>query len=576
MRKRVWKSIENYTLTKKILVAFLIVTIPLTTVLFGVTAYSQNVIQKEVSRSNQTLLDSCIRQIDTRLQEADAYLDKVKFRSSSEISWSYADETEYILMLQTLRNQLRRDLVSASPADALFIYDSARQRVITTESELGEKLSKEALFGHVQKFGPSKSSWQVQKEDAGMLIYKTIYVKSDIYIGVIFKDSRLMPELNTLEEYSSIQLLTNQEADEIRQKEKGEYLVISEKSRQAPLQIRLQISKKAILKPLYVMKKIQYIMPVLILAVALLYIGMLKKAVVKPIKVLENAMQQVGKGDWDIRIEEEWKGEFSSIVHGFNDMVEHIHNLKIDTYDKKIQLQKAEYRYLQMQINPHFYINTLNILYNMSVLNENANVQQLAIYLSNHFKYIQESDQHLTELNKEIQYTENYLKINQMRFGDNLRYHIQVEPEHNNYYIPMITIQTFVENCIMHGFKKRDQAFLIEIFVHPWSGNPGQYFEVEIQDSGVGFDEHYLACYDTQEYPKEFHRHIGIKNTIWRLRLWYGGDCKICLENRPGGGASVRLILPNERREFGKKFDGENYREGEHKDERVQPADGRR
>ena len=229
-----------------------------------------------------------------------------------------------------------------------------------------------------------------------------------------------------------------------------------------------------------------------------------------------------------------------------------------------------------MQINPHFYINTLNILYNMSVLNENANVQQLAIYLSNHFKYIQESDQHLTELNKEIQYTENYLKINQMRFGDNLRYHIQVEPEHNNYYITMITIQTFVENCIMHGFKKRDQAFLIEIFVHPWSGNPGQYFEVEIQDSGVGFDEHYLACYDTQEYPKEFHRHIGIKNTIWRLRLWYGGDCKICLENRPGGGASVRLILPNERREFGKKFDGENYREGEHKDERVQPADGRR
>ena len=99
MRKRVWKSIENYTLTKKILVAFLIVTIPLTTVLFGVTAYSQNVIQKEVSRSNQTLLDSCIRQIDTRLQEADAYLDKVKFRSSSEISWSYADETEYLSLI---------------------------------------------------------------------------------------------------------------------------------------------------------------------------------------------------------------------------------------------------------------------------------------------------------------------------------------------------------------------------------------------------------------------------------------------------------------------------------------------
>lgn len=569
MRNKIWKKIENYTLTKKILIAFLIVMIPLTTVLFGVTAYSQNVIQKEVSRSNQTLLDSCIRQIDSRLQEADDYLDKVKFRASSEISWSYGDETEYILTLQALRNHLRRDLASASPADALFIYDSARKRIITTESELGEKLSQKVLAAHVKKFGTSKSSWEVQKEEDRMLIYKTIYVKSNIYIGVIFKDSRLMPELNTLEEHSNIQLMTNEEANKISQNENGEYLVISEKSRHAPLQIRLQISKKAILEPLYVMKKIQYIMPVFILAVALLYIGMLRKAVVKPIQVLESAMKQVGGGNWDIRIEEEWKGEFSSIVHGFNDMVEHIHNLKIDTYDKKIQLQKAEYRYLQMQINPHFYINTLNILYNMSVLNENANVQQLVIYLSNHFKYIQESEQHLTELNKEIQYTENYLKINQMRFGENLMYHIEVEPQNNHYYIPMITIQTFVENCIIHGFKKRDQAFLIEICVHPWRENPTQYFEVEISDSGVGFDEEYLTYYDTPEYPKEFHRHIGIKNTIWRLRLWYGGDCRICLENRPQGGARVCLILPNEKREFGRQFDGENYKKGENRNERV-------
>lgn len=567
MEKRVWRKIENYTLTKKILVAFLIVTIPLTSVLFGVTAYSQNVIQKEVSRSNQMLLDSCIRQIDSRFQEADAYLDKIKFQASSEISWSYAEESDYILMLQSLRNQLRRDLRSASPADAIFIYDSDRERIITTESELGEKLSEKDLYEKTKEYGTSKFPWQMQKEtDGGILIYKTVYVKSNIYIGVIFDDSRLMPELSTLEEHSTIQLLTNEEAAQNDQNANGEYLVISKKSGQAALQIRLQISKKAIFKPLYEIKKIQYIMPLLVLAVAFLYIGMLRKSVVRPIKILENVMDQVGKGNWDIRIEEEWKGELSSIVHGFNDMVEHIHNLKIDTYDKKIQLQRAEYRYLQMQINPHFYINTLNILYNMSVLKENESVQQLAIYLSNHFKYIQESDQHLAELNKEIQYTENYLKINQMRFGENLIYKISVEPKENNYYIPMITIQTFVENCIMHGFKKRDEPFLIEVSVQPWAEKPRQYFEVKICDTGAGFDESYLKCYDEEDYPKEFHRHIGIKNTIWRLRLWYGGDCRIYLENRPQGGAQVRLILPNERREFGRKFNSEEQTEREERE----------
>ena len=164
MRNKIWKKIENYTLTKKILIAFLIVMIPLTTVLFGVTAYSQNVIQKEVSRSNQTLLDSCIRQIDSRLQEVDNYLDKVKFRASSEISWSYGDETEYILTLQAFEKSFAPGSCSASPADALFIYDSARKRIITTESELGEKLSQKVLAAHVKKFGTSKSSWEVQEE----------------------------------------------------------------------------------------------------------------------------------------------------------------------------------------------------------------------------------------------------------------------------------------------------------------------------------------------------------------------------------------------------------------------------
>ena len=68
---------KNYTLTRKILLAFLIVTIPLTTVLFGVTAYSREVIQKEVSQSNENLLNECIGQIDAALKSADSYLDQI-------------------------------------------------------------------------------------------------------------------------------------------------------------------------------------------------------------------------------------------------------------------------------------------------------------------------------------------------------------------------------------------------------------------------------------------------------------------------------------------------------------------
>ncbi len=548
---------KNYTLTRKILLAFLIVTIPLTSVLFGVTAYSREVIQDEVSRSNQNLLNECIGQIDTALRNADSYLDQIKYQLSSEISWNYEEETDYILMLQSLRNQLRRNL-SAYASGAPFIYDFDRNRIVTTEYEVGSRLSADTLHAQAEELRTAKSAWQIQKDENGeLLIYKTIYVKSSIYIGAAFRESDLMPELDGLKGDSRASLLTNEEAQERGRDGSGKYLVIARKSQQAPLQLRLEISKEAIFAPLYVIQRIQYIIPFLILAAAMLYIWLLRTSVVRPIQTLEHAMKQVGIGNWDMRIREEWKGEFSSIAKGFNDMVEHIRSLKIDTYDKQIQLQKAEYRYLQMQINPHFYINTLNILYNMSALGENESVQQLAIYLSNHFKYIQGADQHLAELNREIEYTENYLRINQMRFGDNLRYTIKVEPEKNNYYIPMITIQTFVENSIMHGFKERNRPFLITISAAPWLEDPQHYFEVKILDTGAGFDEAYLKCWDEETYPEQFQHHIGIRNTIWRLRLWYGGTCRIYLENPPQGGALVRLILPNERREFGMTFDTE-------------------
>lgn len=548
---------KNYTLTRKILLAFLIVTIPLTTVLFGVTAYSREVIQKEVSQSNENLLNECIGQIDAALKSADSYLDQIKYQLSSEISWNYEQETDYILMLQSLRNQLRRNL-SASASGAPFIYDFDRNRVVTTEYQLGSRLSADTLHAQAEELKTAKSAWQMQEDGNGeLLIYKTIYVKSSIYIGVAFQESDLMPHLDGMKGNSRVLLLTDEETKNQSHDKGEEYLVITRESEQAPLQIRLEISKAEIFAPLYVIQRIQYIIPFLILAVALLYIWLLRISVVRPIKTLEHAMEQVGTGNWDTRIREEWKGEFSSIARGFNDMVGHIHNLKIDTYDKRIQLQKAEYRYLQMQINPHFYINTLNILYNMSVLKENESVQQLAIYLSNHFKYIQGADQHLVELNREIEYTENYLRINQMRFGDNLRYTITVKPEKNSYYIPMITIQTFVENCIMHGFKERNRPFWITISAEPWKEEPEQYFEVKILDTGAGFDEEYLKCYDEEEYPEKFRRHIGIRNTVWRLRLWYGSECRIYLENAPQGGAQVRLILPNERREFGMTFGAE-------------------
>ena len=109
-----------------------------------------------------------------------------------------------------------------------------------------------------------------------------------------------------------------------------------------------------------------------------------------------------------------------------------------------------------------------------------------------------------------------------------------------------LTIQTFVENSIIHGFADRRELFTVRIIVTADEQAPDDFLWIEVSDSGVGFSETLLKklqedCYEDELFAEG---HLGIQNVIKRQRIRYKGKAKLLFNNGKVRGAEVKLGIP--------------------------------
>ncbi len=151
-------------------------------------------------------------------------------------------------------------------------------------------------------------------------------------------------------------------------------------------------------------------------------------------------------------------------------------------YEARIFNQKL----LRLQMNPHFIFNALTSI--QSFMFE-KDTKKAAMYLSSFSKLtrsiLNNSREEFITLQEDIETTENYLKIQQMRFEDSFEYNIIVDDkiEYENVQVPPMLIQPFVENAVVHGFK--DIAYKGKLEVKYLRN--GDFIKVIIQDNGKGF-----------------------------------------------------------------------------------------
>jgi len=131
--------------------------------------------------------------------------------------------------------------------------------------------------------------------------------------------------------------------------------------------------------------------------------------------------------------------------------------------EREKQYLETELKFLRTQIQPHFFFNTLNNIYSLT-LKKSDQAPEIILKLSNLMSYmLYESTAAFVPLAKEIDYLHNYLDVEQLRFGSRLTIAFNIEGETTGIQIPPMILILFLENSFKHGVKNNISNILLTI-----------------------------------------------------------------------------------------------------------------
>ena len=243
---------------------------------------------------------------------------------------------------------------------------------------------------------------------------------------------------------------------------------------------------------------------------------------------------------------------YNSMANRMNHLIETVYESRlkqqeseIARQDADIARQKAELLALHSQINPHFLFNVLENIRMRSILKHEDETAEMIEQLSLIERQYVEWGTDIVSLGAEIGFVESYLKLQKYRFGDRLRYSIEMEDDCREYRIPKLSLVTFTENSCVHGIEgKASQSW---IFVRVYKDKNNLHLEVE--DTGEGMPEEYLNYLQERmeeaniEMLKEKGR-VGVINACVRLKMYTGDHVKFHIESERGVGTEVSVVIP--------------------------------
>lgn len=317
-----------------------------------------------------------------------------------------------------------------------------------------------------------------------------------------------------------------------------------------------------------------YNMPYLILAISAVFMGfvmfltkILSNALVSPAVLLAQCARKIAKNDFtgeDPSVEN--RDEMGELVRAFNKMKrstkgyidtlkenhrmsELLHREEIERVEMEKQLSGARLELLKSQINPHFLFNTLNMIACMAKLEEAVMTERMISSMGSLFRYNLKTSEQIVTLARELKVVQDYMYIQQMRFGSRILYSCDLKVDAEQAMIPAFTLQPVVENAMVHGLSKKEQGGRVHVRI--WE--QGNRLVISVADTGLGMSEERLA--EVTEAMKERRTSrigIGLGNIYKRIHMMYKqGEFRIA--SIEGRGTVIQMFIPQEKHNRGDK-----------------------
>lgn len=250
--------------------------------------------------------------------------------------------------------------------------------------------------------------------------------------------------------------------------------------------------------------------------------------------------------------------EIGLLMRGYNRMVERLTGLirtnyraRLERQEVDIARQNAELSALHSQINPHFLFNILESIRMRSVLKgeqETAGmIQKMATLVRQNISWSTDN----STITEELDFIRSYLELQQYRFGDRLKFDIELEDNCGGYSIPRLTLTTFVENACVHGMEGKTSACWVYVRVYRKSegDDPEDILVMEIEDTGSGMSDEDVAYLNNRMNNCTIDdikngSHVGMLNACLRLRMSTEWAAHFEIESEMEVGTYITISVP--------------------------------
>lgn len=303
----------------------------------------------------------------------------------------------------------------------------------------------------------------------------------------------------------------------------------------------------------------------------------LSNSVIRPIQDLTENARQFGKRDMSqieyVNLEQNAEEEMQMLIQVYNSMIRRI-QMQIRTIqenasaqeklkDKELEnlkirnmLKTSELKALQMQINPHFLFNTLNMISQTAYMEGAEQTITLLDSTARLLRYTLDHTDKSVTLSKELEILGYYVELQEYRFGERIRFEFDLDESFHHILVPSLILQPLVENAVSHGVGMKVRDAVIKI--HTKYDSQQQRGIIEVEDNGIGIDEKRLDEVRQDMRKNQEPGKIGLSNIYMRLHIFYEDQAEMQIYSIMDRGTKVRICLPASQR-IKKDYKNDNW-----------------
>lgn len=319
------------------------------------------------------------------------------------------------------------------------------------------------------------------------------------------------------------------------------------------LYIQTDIPRSKLLQKINQIKGMSTVVILVSCLIVVLISFWLSHRITRPIIRLRRSMKQAEMGSYHPIEKEQTNDEIGGLVHSYNKMIRTIKALIEDVYMAEIKQRQAKLTALQNQINPHMLYNTLESIRMKALVNDDEETAGMIKILARMFRLALGKEGKRHSVKNELDYTINYLQLQNMRFDNTFEWVIDIPDEMLECSIIPLIFQPIVENSINHGFIDYSRKLTITI-TGGWTKDGDILFR--ISDNGIGMaSDKWMEIQQSlkeagtnktklEQEGESAEKGLGLQNISERIKLHYGNMYELTMMSESMHGTTVEILIP--------------------------------